>query len=59
MKEKNGIKVADKSIRNVPIGIWQKFVGRCIGQGKTVTQGIIEALNLWMEAKNEQNKKSV
>lgn len=49
MREENGIKVADKSIRKVPIGLWQKFVGKCIGQGKTVTEGIIEAITKWME----------
>ena len=48
MKEpriKNGIEVADKSIRDIPLGIWMKFVGKCHGQGTTVTQGIIEAIS--------------
>jgi hypothetical protein len=48
MKEKNGIEVADKSIRNVPLGLWCRFVGRCKTNNMTVTQGIIEAVTLWM-----------
>ena len=49
MKEKNGIKIADKSIRNIPIGLWMKFVGHCHSKGMTVTQGIIEAINLYLD----------
>lgn len=48
MKEKNGIEVADKSIRNVPLGLWCRFVGNCKSQNKTVTEGIIEAINLYL-----------
>ena len=51
MREKNGIKVADKSIRKVPIGLWQKFVGKCHGEGKTVTEGIVDAINLYLNDK--------
>jgi len=48
MSDNNGIKVADKSIRKVPVGLWMKFTGKCKTNGKTVTQGIIEAVTLWM-----------
>ena len=50
-RTKNGIEVADKSIRDIPLGIWMRFVGKCHGQGMTVTQGIIEAVTLWMYKK--------
>ena len=38
----------DKSIRDVPVVLWNRFVGRCKTNGKTVTEGIIEALNMWL-----------
>lgn len=39
----------DKSIRNVPVVLWNRFVGKCKTKGMTITQGIIEAINGWME----------
>lgn len=38
----------DKSIRNVPIVLWNRFAGGCKAKGMTVTEGIIEALNMWL-----------
>ena len=54
MKEKNGIKVADKSIRNVPLGLWCKFAGHCKSRNITITAGIIEAINLYFEEWKER-----
>lgn len=45
----NKTKVADKSIRNVPLDLWFKFVGKCKTNNKTVTQGITEAINLYLK----------
>ena len=38
----------DKSVKKVPVVLWNRFVGKCKTNGMTVTQGIIEALNLWL-----------
>lgn len=38
----------DKSVRKVPIVLWNRFVGKCKTNGMTVTQGIIEAINLFL-----------
>jgi hypothetical protein len=38
----------DKSIKKVPVILWARFVGACKTDQKTVTEGIIEAINLWL-----------
>jgi hypothetical protein len=48
MDIKKEIELANKSVRNVPVLLWYKFVGHCKTNNKTVTQGIIEAVTLWM-----------
>lgn len=48
MNLNNGIEVADKSIRRVPIGLWMKFAGYCKGNGITITKGIVDAITEYL-----------
>jgi hypothetical protein len=42
-------KEMDKTLRKVPVGIWCRFKGRCGERNINLTQGFIEAVNLWLE----------
>lgn len=42
----------DKSIKKMPRVLWQRFVGRCKTKGMTVTEGMIQAINMFLEDKN-------
>jgi len=37
------------TIRNMPIGLWRRFMGKCKTNGLTAAQGAIEAFNDWLE----------
>lgn len=49
MTAKEVLETQSKSIKNVPIILWNRFVGACKTEGKTVTEGIIDAINLYLE----------
>lgn len=44
----------NQTLANVPIGLWARFKAKCAMRrvkepGFTMTQGFIEAANLWLE----------
>ena len=39
----------DKSIKKVPVKLWARFVGACKTEQMTVTQGIIEAFDMFLD----------
>ena len=43
--------VKDKSIRDMPVTLWNRFAGECKTRGMTVTQGAIEAFTDWLNKK--------
>lgn len=39
----------NKTLRLIPMGLWRRFKGKCGTEGISLTQGFIEAANLWLE----------
>ena len=38
----------NQTLANVPIGIWRRFKSKCAEKGITMTQGFIEAADMWL-----------
>jgi hypothetical protein len=47
------IELAKVSIRDVPVVLWKRFVGSCVTDNKKVSEGIIEAINLYLEKRED------